>query len=236
MNSSGVSTLDVASAAIVKASRTRVPRAIAASQADCMVGPSARGSEKGICRSMEWAPASSMAAISVPVEASDGYPTTTWVMSPLRRPALRTPRRWSILPGMALGLRPEERVELLVGERVGEDEQVLVATAGDIDDDHFVFGQPGSQLDDVGDRVRGLQCWQDALGPGQQVDSLDHRVIARACEADPAMIVKVSQLGADTRVVQARGDAVRGGQLPVVVLQEHRLVPLGDAGAAVRET
>src|SRR5580698_8769425 len=122
-------------------------------------------------------------------------------MSPLRPAAASAASCSLILLAMALGLRPEERVELLVGEGVSEYEQVLVAAAGDIDDDHLVFAQPRSQLDDVSDRMRRLQRRQDALGPGQQVNCPDHRVIARGGEADTALVLKPGQFGTDTGVV-----------------------------------
>src|ERR1700722_1704655 len=124
-------------------------------------------------------------------------------MSPLRPAAVSAANRSSILLAMALGLRPEKCVELLIGERVGQNEQVLVAAAGDIDDDHLVCAQPRSELDDVSYRVRRLQGRQDALGPGQQVNCPDDRVIAGAGEADAALLVQPGQLRSDTGVVQA---------------------------------
>jgi hypothetical protein len=88
------------------------------------------------------------------------------------------------------------------------------------------------QLHGVGHGVAGFQRRDDALGAAQVVEGLQRLVVGDAHVFGAADVLQPGVLGADAGVVQAGADAVRLGDLAVVVLQHVGAVAVQHAGAA----
>jgi hypothetical protein len=78
--------------------------------------------------------------------------------------------------------------------------------------------------------VAGLQRRDDALGAAQVVEGLQRLGVGDAHVLGAADVLEVGVLGADAGVVQAGADAVRLGDLAVVVLQDVGAVAVQHAG------
>ena len=69
----------------------------------------------------------------------------------------------------------------------------------------------------------------------QLVERLEREVVAAVVVLDAADLLQVRVLGADRRIVEARGDRVRLGDLPELVLQHHRARAVQHAERAAGE-
>jgi hypothetical protein len=60
---------------------------------------------------------------------------------------------------------------------IGDGEDVLVAAAAQVHDHQVVLGQLGRELPDVGERVRGLECGNDAFELGAELEGVERLFI-----------------------------------------------------------
>src|SRR2546427_164474 len=88
---------------------------------------------------------------------------------------------------------------------------------------------------DVVHGVRALQGRQDALEPGQPRERRERLLVRDRNIQYPAAILQVSVLGAHSRVVEPRGNAVGGLHLAVAVLQQVAEAPMEHAGTPAPE-
>src|SRR6056297_892930 len=136
-----MSTSALSSRARAKQSLGVTPRSRACWLAFIMVGPSARGSEKGIWISMQLTPHEAIVLTSCRVVSRSGNPATTWVM--IRTCALFSKRAERGLH--ILYLRAEKFDPVVPVQGPGRDEDVFVAPSGDVHDHDLVPGQARGQ-------------------------------------------------------------------------------------------
>ena len=97
---------------------------------------------------------------------------------------------------------------------------VLIAAAGDIDNDGLVFSHGRRELHRVRDSVCGLDCRDDALDTAEILECVYRFVVRHRNVLRAADIVQVSVLRADAGVIQTGGDGVDRCDLAVFVLTE----------------
>ena len=112
---------------------------------------------------------------------------------------------------------------------------VLVAAAGEIDEDGLVLGHGGGGADSVRDGVGGLERGDDALDAGELHESVEALLVVDRLVHDAAHILEIAVLGADAGVVEAGGDGVDGGGDALALLKDVALHAVDGAGLAHRE-
>ena len=95
--------------------------------------------------------------------------------------------------------------------------EILVAAAGEIDHHEVILRLLRRELEHLGDGVRRFQRRNDAFELGKELERVQRLVIGRRQEGDAADIVEPCMFGADARIIEAGGDRVRFGDLPVFV-------------------
>ena len=113
--------------------------------------------------------------------------------------------------------------------------KVLVAAAGDVDEDRLVAGAFGGELHGVGDGVGGLEGGEDALGFGHGGEGLERVGVGAGGVGRALGVVPVGVLGADAGVVEAGRAGVDAHGLAVVVLEDVGAGAVQDAGRAEGE-
>src|SRR5690606_39686391 len=98
---------------------------------------------------------------------------------------------------------------------LGHGVHVLVATAGQVDDHDVLARQAGRRLHGPGHGVAGLKRGDDALAAGQVPEGGERLLIRDGRVVDAPRVLQPGVLGADARVVKARGDRVRLDDLAV---------------------
>ena len=155
-----------------------------------MVGPSARGSEKGIPNSRRSAP---RAAISS-ARAGGGQ--------------IRVTGRNKGDQGLFAFFL--ELPENLVNPRTGHLQSlchcfhVLVAPAGEVDDDNVLCAVFGRQPVQIGDGVGAFQGRQDAFGAGQEFEALQGLLVGHRHVFGPAGILEIGVLRPHPGIIQPR--------------------------------
>ena len=124
-----------------------------------------------------------------------------------------------------------DRLAAEPGDLVG----VLVAPAGEADDDDRVARAAGGLLDGLGHGVARFQGGEDAFELGEGVIGLERLGVGDALVADPAAVFPVAVLGADAGVVEPGRDRVDVLGLAVVVLEDVAEAAVEDAGLALRQ-
>ena len=109
---------------------------------------------------------------------------------------------------------------------------VLVAAAGDIDNDGLVLTHGRRELHRVRDSVCRLDRRDDALDTAEILECVYRFVVRHRNVLRAADIVQVSVLRADAGVIQTGGDGVNRGDLTVFVLAEIALHAVEDAQTA----
>lgn len=109
---------------------------------------------------------------------------------------------------------------------------VLVAAAGQAHHDHGVRAELPADLERAGQRVRGLDRRDDALGAAQQRERVHRLGVGDLAVLGAAAVAQPRVLGADAGVVEARGDRVGFEGLAVVVLQQVGPHAVDDAEGA----
>ena len=109
--------------------------------------------------------------------------------------ALRVVRRASLR---------SDRLAAEPGDLVG----VLVAAAGEADDQDLAGAEPAGLLERLGDGVARFEGGQDAFAAGGGVVGVEGLGVGDALVADAAGVLPVAVLGADAGVVEAGGDRV----------------------------
>ena len=131
----------------------------------------------------------------------------------------------------ALGLRRDEVRARHQPEPPGGGVDVLVAAAGEVDQDDRVRAEPAALAERAGERVGALDRRDDALGAAEQ---RGRPSIASASVTGSyrraAGVGEPGVLGADARVVEAGGDRVALDGLAVLVLQDEGAGAVEDAG------
>jgi hypothetical protein len=131
------------------------------------------------------------------------------------------------------GLAPAAGAAIEVGiGQIGHGANVFVATARQVDQNGLVRAHGFGQLHGVGHGVAGLQRGNDAFGAAQVVEGVQRLFVGDAHIFGAANVLQPCVLGAHAGVVQAGADAVRFGDLAVVVLQDVGAVAMQHARAA----
>mmetsp|Transcript_3996 Transcript_3996/g.12089 ORF Transcript_3996/g.12089 Transcript_3996/m.12089 type:complete len:551 (+) Transcript_3996:487-2139(+) len=121
-------------------------------------------------------------------------------------------------------------------ERLGDGYHVLVAAAAEVDDDVLARAEALGHLDGEGDGVRGLERGDDPFGPRELRERGERLVVRDGLVDRAAAVLEERVLGADARVVEARGDGVRRLDLARhLVLEQVRPRAVQHAGRAARE-
>src|SRR5206468_13001071 len=91
------------------------------------------------------------------------------------------------------------------------------------------------ELDGVGDGVSRFERRHDALQAGQGLEAFERFLVGNRDELEAATVRVVGVLGADARIIEARGNRVRGGDLSVVALEQVRHAAVEHADPARAE-
>ena len=125
--------------------------------------------------------------------------------------------------GLLVGVQARARVDVVAvaeAEPARRRLDVLVAAAGEVDQQQRVRAQLPAQHQRTGQRVRRLDRRDDALGAAEQREGLHRLGVGDRAVLGAADVVQVGVLRADAGVVQAGADRVRLDGLAVVVLQQ----------------
>src|SRR6266403_2257446 len=231
----------------------------ARSEARWIVGPSASGSLKGTPSSMTSAPASAIAKTNFSVAANEGSPAVIYATIPIspesrssaKRRVMRVVRCTSALILECNRLTPrandspqnaqfrkrvtnggnEQGPELsgFFAEGAGVSVHILVATARDIDDDQVFARELRRALDEAGNGMCGFERGNDAFGTRQKLCCIKSCSIGDGGIFCPALISQPGVLGTDRWIVETCGNGMRGGDLPVVRLQDVSVGALQNA-------
>ena len=134
---------------------------------------------------------------------------------------------------VGLRLLLDELLPLGVVEGIGNGEDVLVSTAGLVDEDRLARVHVGRFLEGLDEGVGRLERWDEALFAYREGQRVDDLVVRGGLEAHALLLVKIGEDGRDAHVVEARRDAVGVLHLTISVLEEVGLVPLCDADEGI---
>mmetsp|Transcript_19494 Transcript_19494/g.49213 ORF Transcript_19494/g.49213 Transcript_19494/m.49213 type:complete len:530 (+) Transcript_19494:73-1662(+) len=112
---------------------------------------------------------------------------------------------------------------------------VLVAAAGEVDHNVCVLIHRLGVLARLEDRVGRLECWDDALALGQQLEPLQSLTVSAVNVVSATSGLEVGVLRANAGVVKACADRVRLRDLAVIALQQEGARAVEHAGPAERE-
>ena len=90
-------------------------------------------------------------------------------------------------------------------QQAGDFVDVFVAAAGHVEDDDVVARHLGDDLGRVGERVRALECGDDALEMAAELEGLERLVVGGVAVLDAARVAEVGVLGPDARVGEPGG-------------------------------
>src|SRR6266851_1961251 len=121
-------------------------------------------------------------------------------------------------------------------EQAGVSVHVLVAAAREIEDDEVVFLELRETLHQAGDGVGGFECGDDAFGARKKARGIQSRLIGDGGIFGAALIGEPGVLGSDGGIVEACGNGMCRGDLPVVVLQDVGVRSLENAGTRSRKS
>src|SRR5580693_5434886 len=127
-----------------------------------MVGPSASGSLNGTPSSMTSAPASASARTNFSVASNDGSPAVMYATMPSSPDSRSSAKRLELRVELEAATVIIFRQERLEQPRVSV--HVLVAAAGQVEDEQAVLAHSGDALDEAGDGVCRFQRRDDAFG------------------------------------------------------------------------
>src|SRR3954454_15617292 len=178
--------------------------------ADWTTGPSASGSEYGTPSSSMSPPASRHASPLAREPSSDGKPPIRYGISA------------AALPPAAAGAKASAIRSGPPGKDLRE---VLVAAARQADQVEIAV----ALLEHPGERVGGLERRDDPLDRRELHERGDRLLVGDRLVARAPAVAQERVLGPRARVVEARGDRVRLGDLPVVVLQHRAERAVQDA-------
>src|SRR3989338_3190773 len=186
-----------------------MPPLSASSQATAIVGPSAMGSEKGICTSMMSAPPFTSASATFSESRMVGYPEIMCAMKNGRFPVLN--KLSSLL--VALILVFQEIAEARVFERAGEVKEVFVATTRERRHDNGIFRHLWRNFAHLGERMRAFESGNDAFKLCKIIRRRNGFVIGRVGEFDAPLRAQVGKFGPEPGIIKACGNRVRGCDL-----------------------
>jgi hypothetical protein len=95
---------------------------------------------------------------------------------------------------------------------------VLVAAAGEVDQEDFVALHVRRELGGLGEGVAAFQGGEDAFELRDLLEGFERFIVSDAEVLDPAGILPIGMLGADAGVVEAGADGVDVGGLAIFVL------------------
>src|SRR5260370_19696923 len=113
---------------------------------------------------------------------------------------------------------------------------VLVAAAGEIEDDEVVLAEAREAFDEPGDGVRGFERRDNALGAGEKTRGIERSGVRDGGIFSAALVGKPGMLRADGRIIKPRGNGMRRGNLAVFILKDVGIGALEDAGARAGES
>ena len=109
---------------------------------------------------------------------------------------------------------------VLIAEVLLDDVHILVAAAGEIDDDIAAGGQFLGMIKDPGQGMGRFQGGQDALCLGEALEGGQGASVADHAVLRAAGLLEVGVLGADAGIVKTGGHGVRGS---LICVQKIRL-------------
>src|SRR5262249_50455999 len=101
----------------------------------------------------------------------------------------------------------------------GHFETVLVAAAGEADDDHVRTGALGRDPHRFHQRMGGLQCRQYAFQPRTGAEHVERVAVTDAAITDTSAVAPEAVFRPDSRIIQPGRDRMNRRRLTVVVLQ-----------------
>jgi hypothetical protein len=112
---------------------------------------------------------------------------------------------------------------------------VLIAAAGEIDDDEIGRLELGEALDEAGQRVRGLEGRDDAFGAREEFCGFECSRIGNSGIFGAMLIGEPGVFRTNGRIIETRGNGMGGGDLAIFVLQDVGVGALQNARASASE-
>src|SRR5690606_31789326 len=100
-------------------------------------------------------------------------------------------------------------------EMLGDGEDVLVAAARQVHHHDVILGQFGRDLDDMGERMAGLQRRDDAFQPAEGLEGRQRLVIGHADIFGAALLLEPGMFRADAGIVEPGADRMPFQDLPL---------------------
>src|ERR1700712_883494 len=218
MNTKGIGSSWASSCASSKQPSTVAPAASARWFACKITGPSAIGSENGICSSIRSTPASTICRTILRDSAMLGEPSTMCVMSRMSLEARRL--RISASSTVRLCFLHDELAPRGIVKRIRDGEDVLVTATRLVDQNLLVFRQRTSFFEGLRERMRGLEGRNDAFFTHGQGQRIHHFAVGHRFEAHATGVLVMRENRRHTDVVEAGRAAVRLVHLPIGGLHE----------------
>src|SRR6266481_6131557 len=121
-------------------------------------------------------------------------------------------------------------------EQTGISVHVLVAAAGEVEDDEVVVAHAREAFDEPGDGVRRFESGNNAFGASEQTGISKRSGVKDGGIFSAALVGKPGMLGADGGIIEPRGNGMRRGNLAVFILKDVGIGALEDAGARAGES
>src|SRR5258708_33102291 len=113
---------------------------------------------------------------------------------------------------------------------------VLVAAAGEVDDDQVAGLELRQPFDEARDGVCGFERGDNTFGEREKLRRIERRMIVNRGIFGAMLIREPRMLRADRRIIKAGGNGMRGGNLAVFILQDVREGALQNAKTRARES
>src|SRR6266481_6439575 len=104
-------------------------------------------------------------------------------------------------------------------EQTGISAHVLVAAAGEVEDDEVVLAHAREPFDQTCDGVRGFERGNNAFGASEQTGSIKRSGVRDGGIFGTALVGEPGMLGANGGIIESCGNGMRRGDLAVFILK-----------------
>src|SRR5260370_29428424 len=105
-------------------------------------------------------------------------------------------------------------------EQTGISVHVLIAAAGEVEDDEVVLAHAREALDQTSDGVRRFERGNNAFGESEQTRGVERSGVGDGGVFGAALVGEPGVLGANGRIIEPRGNGMRRGNLAVFILKD----------------
>src|SRR6266478_1677316 len=130
------------------------------------------------------------------------------------------------------GAGPTHTLLNLVSLQLGDFKTILVAAAGEADDNHLVLGSLRRNAQGFHDGMSGFQGRKNAFQARTIRKAVQRIRVGHMRVSNPAVVFPKTVLGADAGIIESGGDRVNRRGLAIAVLQHIALTAVQDARPA----